>query len=134
MANAVIVLGKSGTGKSTSIKTLNPEETIIINVLGKRLPFKGSNAMYSTEKKNSFQVDGYVDVQNLLSTIGDKLPHIKNIVIDDAYLFDIRIKDNLKIAEATVDTITPENDVDEWQTSTRKEPVDFEENKCIIRN
>ena len=84
MANAVIVLGKSGTGKSTSIKTLNPEETIIINVLGKRLPFKGSNAMYSTEKKNSFQVDGYVDVQNLLSTIGDKLPHIKNIVIDDA--------------------------------------------------
>ena len=41
MANVSVILGKSGTGKSTSIKTLDPNETIIINVLGKRLPFKG---------------------------------------------------------------------------------------------
>ena len=40
MANAVIILGKSGTGKSSSIKTLNPKDTVILNVLGKKLPFK----------------------------------------------------------------------------------------------
>ena len=47
MANCVIILGKSGTGKSTSIKTLDPKETVILNVLGKKLPFKGSNTFYN---------------------------------------------------------------------------------------
>ena len=57
MANICIVMGPSGTGKSTSIKGLNPEETVILNLLGKKLPFKGSSALYNTEKKNLFQVD-----------------------------------------------------------------------------
>ena len=52
MANIVMLLGKSGTGKSTSIKTLNPKETIVINTLKKRLPFKGSAGMYNVENKN----------------------------------------------------------------------------------
>ena len=47
MANNCIILGRSGTGKSTSIKNLNPKETVIFNVLKKRLPFKGSNALYN---------------------------------------------------------------------------------------
>ena len=46
-----MILGKSGTGKSTSIKGLDPKETVVINVLGKRLPFKGSNALYNKENK-----------------------------------------------------------------------------------
>lgn len=84
MANAIIVLGKSGTGKSTSIKTLNPKETVILNVLGKRLPFKGSNALYNAENKNSFQVDEYQSVQDMLENIGTKAPYVKNVIIDDA--------------------------------------------------
>ena len=51
MANAVIILGKSGTGKSSSIKTLNPKDTIILNVLGKKLPFKGSSSLYNKDNK-----------------------------------------------------------------------------------
>ena len=50
MANAVILLGKSGTGKSSSIKGLDPKETVILNVLGKKLPFKGSSSLYNKEK------------------------------------------------------------------------------------
>lgn len=84
MANAVIVLGKSGTGKSTSIKTLNPAETVVLNVLGKRLPFKGSATMYNEEHKNSFQVDDYQNVQTMLENIGKHAPHVKNVIIDDA--------------------------------------------------
>lgn len=83
MANAIIVLGESGTGKSTSIKTLDPKETVVINVLGKRLPFKGSNSAYNTENKNSFQIEEYQAVQNMLQAIGEKAPHVKNVVIDD---------------------------------------------------
>lgn len=83
MANVIMLLGKSGTGKSTSIKTLNPDETIIVNVLGKRLPFKGSTSLYSKEKKNMFRLDDYNQVVKLLEQI-DKLPNIKNVVIDDS--------------------------------------------------
>lgn len=82
MANTVMLLGKSGTGKSTSIKTLSPDETIIVNVLGKRLPFKGSSSVYSKEKKNMFRLDDYSQVIKLLEQI-DKLPNIKNVIIDD---------------------------------------------------
>lgn len=84
MANAVIILGKSGTGKSTSIKTLDPKSTLIINVLGKRLPFKGSKSVYNAENKNMFQMEDYQQVQALLQNIDKGAPHIKSIIIDDA--------------------------------------------------
>ena len=39
MASKLIgIVGATGTGKSTSIKHLNPEETYIINVARKELP------------------------------------------------------------------------------------------------
>lgn len=40
MAFVTIVLGESGTGKSTSLQNLNPENCTLINVNGKMLPFK----------------------------------------------------------------------------------------------
>jgi hypothetical protein len=82
MANVVMLLGKTGTGKTTSIRTLNPEETIIINVLGKKLPFKGSDALYNAEKKNLFRIEDYQQMINLLQAC-DKQPHVKNIILDD---------------------------------------------------
>ena len=83
MANNVIILGKSGAGKSTSIKGLDPKETVIINTLKKRLPFKGSNTLYNKENKNLFNVDEYTNVISLLQNISDKAPYVKNIVLDD---------------------------------------------------
>ena len=81
MANLCMLLGKSGTGKSTSIKTLDPKETIVINVLGKRLPFKGSNSLYNKENKNLFRLDDYSQVIKLLEQAPST---VKNIVIDDS--------------------------------------------------
>ena len=83
MANVVMLLGKSGTGKSTSVKTLNPKETVVINVLGKRLPFKGSQGMYSSQNNNLFQRDDYQQIITLLGYIDKSAPHIKNVIIDD---------------------------------------------------
>lgn len=83
MANNVIILGKSGAGKSTSIKGLNPKETVIINTLKKRLPFKGSNSLYNKENKNLFNVDEYTNIINLLQNISEKATYVKNIVLDD---------------------------------------------------
>lgn len=87
MANNVILLGKTGTGKSTSIKGLDPKETVIINVLGKKLPFKGSNSMYNKDAKNAFQIDEYTALINLLTNIDKSASHVKNIIVDDmAYI------------------------------------------------
>ena len=83
MANICMILGKSGTGKSTSIKTLDPKETVVINVLKKRLPFKGSNSLYNTDNKNMFDIDSYDTIINYLQSINDKAKHVKNIIIDD---------------------------------------------------
>ena len=84
MANCVILLGKSGTGKSTSIKGLNPKETVVINTLKKRLPFKGSSTLYNEENKNLFNIDDYNSVINYLISISQKATYVKNVVLDDS--------------------------------------------------
>jgi hypothetical protein len=84
MASKLIgVVGQTGTGKSTSIKHLNPAETYIINVAKKELPFKGAEKLYNAELKNYKEVDDANEISRLLKTISEKAPHIKNIVIED---------------------------------------------------
>lgn len=83
MAQVINILGASGSGKSTSIKNLNPEETFIINVLGKRLPFKGSNGLYNEEKKNKYNAGDYNTVIKYLAAVSERRPEIKTIVVDD---------------------------------------------------
>ena len=39
----IIVVGKSGSGKSSSLRNLNPETTAVLNTERKQLPFKGAN-------------------------------------------------------------------------------------------
>lgn len=84
MANICIILGNSGTGKSSSIRGLNPEETLILNVLKKKLPFKGSSSLYNSEHKNLFNIDDHISAINLLEACNKSALHIKNIIIDDA--------------------------------------------------
>ena len=107
MSNLVLILGESGSGKSTSIKGLDPQETIVFNVLGKRLPFKGSNSLYNASNKNLINREKFEDsvekktwekTIDFIENISEKFPNIKNIVIDDAtYLmrreFFSRVKD-----------------------------------------
>jgi hypothetical protein len=85
MASKLIgIVGATGTGKSTSIKHLDPKETYIINVAKKELPFKGSEKLYNSENKNYKEVDDANEIARLLRTISDKAPHIKNIIIEDS--------------------------------------------------
>jgi hypothetical protein len=78
------IVGATGTGKSTSIKHLDPKETYIINVAKKELPFKGSEKLYNADNKNYKEVDDANEITRLLKTISEKAPHIKNIVIEDS--------------------------------------------------
>jgi hypothetical protein len=98
MASKLVgIVGATGTGKSTSIKHLNPEETYIINVAKKELPFKGSEKLYNVENKNYKEVDDANEITRLLKTISEKAPHIKNIIIEDSnYIMGFNI-----VAKAT---------------------------------
>ena len=98
MASKLVgIVGQTGTGKSTSIKHLNPEETYIINVAKKELPFKGSEKLYNAENKNYKEVDDANEITRLLKTISEKAPHIKNIIIEDSnYIMGFNI-----VAKAT---------------------------------
>jgi len=85
MASKLIgIVGATGTGKSTSVKHLDPKETYIINVAKKELPFKGAEKLYNAEAKNYKEVDDANEITRLLKTISDKAPHIKNIIIEDS--------------------------------------------------
>jgi hypothetical protein len=85
MASKLIgIVGATGTGKSTSIKHLDPKDTYIINVAKKELPFKGSEKLYNSENKNYKEVDDANEISRLLKNISEKAPHIKNIIIEDS--------------------------------------------------
>jgi energy-coupling factor transporter ATP-binding protein EcfA2 len=85
MASKLVgIVGSTGTGKSTAIKHLNPEETYIINVAKKELPFKGSEKLYNAENKNYKEIEDANEISRLLKTISEKAPHIKNIIIEDS--------------------------------------------------
>lgn len=85
MASKLIgIVGTTGTGKSTSIKHLDPKETYIINVAKKELPFKGAEKLYNVENKNYKEVDDAIEITRLLRVISEKAPHIKNVIIEDS--------------------------------------------------
>jgi hypothetical protein len=83
MANVTLLVGESGTGKSTSIKNLDPKITYLINGAGKPLPFKGSELMYKVGT-NLTQSYSAPEIVGVLDAIDKQALHIKNVVIDDS--------------------------------------------------
>lgn len=73
MAILVMVYGQSGTGKSSSLRNLKPEQAGIVNVLGKPLPFRNVNGL------RSLVTDDYDEIANALSK-----SQTPSVIIDDA--------------------------------------------------
>lgn len=90
MAQGILVLGKSGSGKSTSVRNLNPLETFIVNVVNKPLPFKGWKNNYTKYNKetnpngNMVSTDKVDNIQKVLDYINDSRKEIKVVIIDDS--------------------------------------------------
>lgn len=86
MSNAILIIGESGSGKSTAIRTLPAEQTFIINVLDKPLPFRGSRKMYTKAvngQGNMLHTDNFRKIRETLNYINHKRLDIKYIVLDD---------------------------------------------------
>jgi hypothetical protein len=85
MSNTVLVIGASGTGKSTSLRNFDPKSTFIISVLDKPLPFKGYKKNYNNENKNYFCSDNYIEIIKYIKAIDERRPEITTLVLDDAH-------------------------------------------------
>ena len=92
---SIAVVGKSGTGKSTSfgqfpelnIKGLDPKKTVVINVSGKDLPFRGWKKSYTgsiSSGGNYFESSDAVQISKAIEYISVNRTDIDNIIIDDA--------------------------------------------------
>jgi energy-coupling factor transporter ATP-binding protein EcfA2 len=81
MGQLVFLVGKSGMGKSTSLRNLNPSETMIINTDQKALPFKQFATKYSRELGNYTKTSDAVKVLKALNAANEN-PTIKTVIVD----------------------------------------------------
>lgn len=90
MAQKILIIGESGTGKSTSIRNCNPETTAIVNPVGKPLPFRGKFEMLNGETDSSYICEWMMEQ----AEVGKKM-----IIVDDfQYILSIPYMNRIKEA------------------------------------
>ena len=77
-----MIIGTSGSGKTTSLEKLDPKQTFYTDADGKGLSWKGWRKQYNKENKNYFQCDAPEQIFSLMQTIDEKQKQIKFLVID----------------------------------------------------
>ena len=75
-------MGESGSGKTTSMRNLDPTTTYYIDCDKKGLSWKGWKKQYNAESKNYAKTDDQNTIIRLLNNIDKKASHIKTVVID----------------------------------------------------
>lgn len=87
MGVPILILGESGTGKTTSLRNFKDDEIAIVNVAGKPLPFRGK---FETLSKTT----SYREIEKFI-----KSTKAKRIIVDDcqyimSFQYMRRIKEN----------------------------------------
>lgn len=82
MAKVICIAGESGSGKTTSMRTLDPATTYYIDADKKGLSWKGWREQYNSEKKNYLKCDDVNIVRQYIKSVAEKCPKIKVIVVD----------------------------------------------------
>lgn len=84
MSKVIGIMGESGSGKTTSMRNLDPKTTFYIDCDKKGLAWKGWKDQYNAAKKNYQATDFVQTVQQLLEKISndEKYKYIKYVVID----------------------------------------------------
>lgn len=83
MAEKILIMGESGTGKSTSIRNCNPSITAIVNPVGKPLPFRGA--------KNYETLNGEIDAEKICDFMKNQAKNGKKIIIIDDFQYILAI-------------------------------------------
>lgn len=88
MGEKMLVIGESGSGKSTATKNLDPKTTFYINCIGKPLPYKGWKGKYKDVENeatgNMLKTYDWQRIIGAMKKISDDMPEIKTIIVDDA--------------------------------------------------
>ncbi len=84
MSRVIGLMGESGSGKTTAMRTLDPKTTFYIDCDGKGLSWKGWKEQYNAKNMNYWKTDITQSVQSMLDKIStdEKFKHIKVVVID----------------------------------------------------
>lgn len=102
MSDLALVIGNTGSGKSSSLRNLNPLETFVINVTNKQLPIQGAKRKYTpfvvnTGEGNIIACSSAADIVKILKYINIKKPEIKQIIVDDSgYVMSFESMDKVK--------------------------------------
>lgn len=82
MSRLICVMGESGSGKTTSMRTLNPKTTYYVDSDGKGLAWKGWRKQYNAEAKNYIVSRDIPSITRLIVNISEKKPETKTIIVD----------------------------------------------------
>ena len=82
MSKVICIMGESGSGKTTSLRNLDPKETVIFDCDRKGLSWKGWRTLYNAQAQNYFCTNYPDKVTSGIKWVNDKCPHVKHIVID----------------------------------------------------
>lgn len=82
MSRVICIAGESGSGKTTSMRNLDPKSTYYIDADKKGLSWKGWRQAYNKENKNYIRCDDANIVRVYIRKLAESQPHIKVIVVD----------------------------------------------------
>lgn len=82
MSKVICIAGESGSGKTTSMRNLDPASTYYIDADKKGLSWKGWKQQYNKENKNYFVTSDALKIEALINNVSENASHIKVIVID----------------------------------------------------
>lgn len=82
IGKVICIMGESGSGKTTSMRNLNPASTFYFDCDKKGLSWKGWKKQYNEENKNYLRTSDIKKVEQFIRAMNDRAPHIQTIVID----------------------------------------------------
>lgn len=82
MSRVICVMGESGSGKTTSMRNLDPAATYYIDCDGKGLAWKGWRKQYNSERRNFAVSRDISRIETLMANLSQSRPDLKTVVID----------------------------------------------------
>lgn len=92
MAKKVLILGESGTGKTTSLRSFDPSAVAVVNPVGKELPFKGGHRFET--------LDGVTDAKRITAWMKKQCEAGKKVIVVDDFQYILSVPYMNRIKEA----------------------------------